>query len=135
LATDKVLQLLQHGSLDASATVSTVRSLFHEILIFFAATYSAQFGMSPGPPLHDPLAVFAVLAPQLFEDLQGERFAVHVVCAGDDCGEPRPGQCGRTVVRRLAKGEAGVRIPREVDVATFWECLNRALKSAENASV
>jgi uridine nucleosidase len=97
--------------------------------------------MYAGPPLHDPLAVFAVLAPQLFEDLDGERFAVHVVCGGDDSvgaatGEERPsraGQCGRTVVRLLDKGESGVRIPREVDVATFWECLNTALKSAEDA--
>jgi uridine nucleosidase len=117
-----------------------VRTLFHEILTFFASTYSSQFGMYAGPPLHDPLAVFAVLAPRLFEDLDGERFSVQVVCGGDDecvgsiTGEQRSsraGQCGRTVVRLLDKGESGVRIPREVDVATFWECLNMALKSAE----
>jgi uridine nucleosidase len=143
LATREVLQLLQHGSLDVEprAGVSTVRTLFHEILTFFAATYSSQFGMYAGPPLHDPLAVFAVFAPQMFEDQGGERFAVHVVCGADDCAwaaageEPksRAGECGRTVVALLGKDEPGVRIPREVDVAAFWTCLNMALTSAEEA--
>jgi uridine nucleosidase len=103
--------------------------------------------MSSGPPLHDPLAVFAVFAPHLFEDLKGERFSIHVVrdrgnSITDHRGAIPPeqqsdrlGQCGRTVVRLLDNGEKGVRIPRGVEIATFWECLNVALKSAEASRV
>ncbi|KAH6619630.1 uridine nucleosidase-like protein [Chaetomium sp. MPI-SDFR-AT-0129] len=38
-----------------------LRTMLVELLMFFARTYSEVFGITGGPPLHDPLAVAAVL--------------------------------------------------------------------------
>ena len=91
----------------------------------------------PSPPLHDPVAVAAVLAPDMFDDGDGERFSVYVVREGDDtfADHRRHGenirQCGRTIVKMLDKGKAGVRIPRSLDVAKFWHLIDIALSAAE----
>jgi uridine nucleosidase len=90
--------------------------------------------MHKGPPLHDPLAVAAILAPDMFNDQDGERFHVSVVRTGEEevVGQMRRqggevGQCGRTIVKLLKKGEQGVRIPRGLEVDVFWNLLNMAL--------
>lgn len=96
--------------------------------------------MTSGPPLHDPLAVAAVLAPALFNDAGGERFEVHVVHEGDSnvmggqrhAGEAA-GQCGRTVAKMLERGCAGVRIPRTVEEGVFWHLVNMGLSVADVA--
>jgi uridine nucleosidase len=95
----------------------------------------------PSPPLHDPLAVAAALYPALFDDNDGERYAVHVVRDGDDAVVPRSqrsaesvGQCGRTVARMVGKvrnGVEGVRIPRTLRVEVFWWLVEFALEEAE----
>ncbi|KAI9745244.1 MAG: Uridine nucleosidase 1 [Claussenomyces sp. TS43310] len=78
LATPQVQQLLLHGphtnnaatslpndstSNDAKSIVpsSRLRTLLVELLTFFATTYATIFGITAGPPLHDPLAVAAIL--------------------------------------------------------------------------
>ncbi|KAI9837954.1 MAG: hypothetical protein M1819_006108 [Sarea resinae] len=40
---------------------STLRRLLHDLLTFFSATYADVFGLTAGPPLHDPLAVAAII--------------------------------------------------------------------------
>lgn len=140
-----MLHLLKYGTLPDQPKrdiTSTPRLLFHEIITFFAATYAREFGMHAGPPLHDPLAVAAILCPSLFDDHGGERFEVTVVRAGEDevAGEMRRkggdvGQCGRTIVKLLKNGQAGVRIPRGLGVHVFWHVLNAALGSVDNAPV
>jgi uridine nucleosidase len=93
----------------------------------------------PSPPLHDPVAVFAALAPTLFNDNDGERFEIHVVCTGDEenlTGSNRGdnvGQCGRTIAKLVKKGNTGVRVPRTLDVASFWHLIELGLVSAENS--
>jgi uridine nucleosidase len=133
----EVLNLIRHGEQNHDQSSSnTVRELFYEIMTFFASTYDKQFGMSIGPPLHDPLAVAAVFTPELFDDLGGERFSVYVVREGDDSIEDHTrhrkniGQCGRTIARLLKKGEEGVRIPRTLNVEAFWLLINNALQNA-----
>lgn len=71
------------GSTGDSSQVSTVRRLFVEILTFFAKTYADVFGLTEGPPTHDPLAVAAIFAPDLFHDNGGERYSIEVVTEGD----------------------------------------------------
>lgn len=112
---------------------SEVRVLFNEILTFFARTYADVFGLVAGPPLHDPLAVAATFAPQLFDDKGGERFSVSVVIDGDHGSDEhlrRGGsQCGRTVAVKLPAGQPGVRIPRALDSIVLWRMLDLCLHS------
>ncbi|KAI9692106.1 MAG: Uridine nucleosidase 1 [Bathelium mastoideum] len=128
------------SSRSTSPSYSHIRPLFHEILTFFSRTYASIFGLTAGPPLHDPLAVAAVFAPALFDDRGGERWVVDVV--RDDAiqagGEGEGGeekksvsQSGRTVVRKVESGGEGVRIPRGVDVEAFWEIVDLCLGRAE----
>ena len=103
--------------------------------MFFATTYAEVFGLVDGPPLHDPLAVAACFAPDLFADNRGERFAVSVVTEGyHGSGElVRDGssQCGRTVAEKLCSGQSGVRIPRMLDESTLWAILDNCLASVD----
>ncbi len=51
-----------------------------QLLLFFAATYRRVFKFEH-PPLHDPVAVAYVIAPQLFEVRGvGCGAGVHVTC-------------------------------------------------------
>ncbi|KAL7900020.1 Inosine/uridine-preferring nucleoside hydrolase domain-containing protein [Trichoderma sp. TUCIM 5745] len=146
LAAEKVRDLLLYGK-DGEKTgtgKTTLRTMLVELLYFFAKTYSDVFGITAGPPLHDPLALAAVLTGTpdeiIFYDWdeaksQGpkhdERFEVTVITEGT-AEEAQRGekQTGRTIANVLPAGEAGVRIPRGVDVDQFWkvieECIERA---------
>ncbi|GAB7357991.1 hypothetical protein MBLNU230_g0158t1 [Neophaeotheca triangularis] len=139
LATPAVQQLLLRGpkanlSFDQP---SEVRRLFMEILTFFAGTYASVFGITAGPPLHDPLAVFAAIAPGLLDDSGGERYNVDVVLEGEhgSSAHVRSGvsQCGRTIATRLSHGLPGVRIPRALQTEELWAIIEKCLASAEDA--
>jgi uridine nucleosidase len=138
LGNEEVLKLLRYGpqaDMAPLSSPSTVRQLFLEIISYFAATYEMKFAMTDGPPLHDPVAVAAVFAPEMFDDLDGERFEICVVRGGDDNAldqrrsTGRGGECGRTVLKLLAKGAAGVRVPRTLNVGEFWHLIDLALQS------
>jgi len=155
LATKEVQELLLYGpnagfsgsDMDRG-TPSTLRVMLVELLLFFASTYAEVFGITAGPPLHDPLAV-AVIFDGIkgfevpFYDYEegdegrGERWSVEVLTEGT-IGEAIKGetQTGRTLVQLLEKGKEGVKIPRSLDVKRFWylleECLARA--DATNSS-
>ncbi|KAL8935342.1 MAG: hypothetical protein Q9216_005472 [Gyalolechia sp. 2 TL-2023] len=135
LATPAVQEKLLYGtSKRGEKGASTLRRMLYGLLDFFAHTYADEFGLSEGPPLHDPIAVAVVLfdvgAEHLaFDDGGGERFSVDVVTNGSHSGQDiERGQVGRTCVRET-KG-ASVRIPRGLEVGRFWdmveECLQRA---------
>ncbi|KAM0255022.1 hypothetical protein ACHAQJ_006170 [Trichoderma viride] len=142
LATPDVIQYLRFGYDHSNGgeknidQISTIRQLFVEIVSSFAKSYADLYGLS-GPPLHDPLAVAVCFAPALFDDNSGERFAVHIVIDGhhpnsmEDCAAEHISQCGRTVVKLLPEGSAGVRIPRTLDVALMWRVIDLCLKNAE----
>ena len=136
-----------------------------DLLTFFAHTYRDVFGISAGPPLHDPLAVAAVLGDDEVEFYdydprpatplppgpaavdadpeQGgarrhrpsERYALRVVTEGSHAqalaGEA---QTGRTLATLLPAGEPGVRIPRGLDIPTFWHQLERCVARADAAN-
>lgn len=116
---------------------SNLRRLFHEILVFFAHTYSEVFGLTSGPPLHDPIAVAVLLnnlgETPLFDDHGGERWHVHVVTDGlhSEKDEER-GQLGRTVITKAEEG--GVHIPRGMDVGLFWELVEICMGRAQEAT-
>ena len=112
------------------------RPLFHDLLVFFAQTYRDVFGLTAGPPLHDPIAVAVLLetvqgADLKFDDHGVERWIVDVVTDGrhSDLDTER-GQLGRTVVTKSDAG--GVRIPRGMDVERFWNILDDCIERAED---
>lgn len=148
LATRGVQNLLLHGKVDKMdnlrtvAKPSTLRTMFVELLNFFGHTYATVFGITEGPPLHDPLAVAAILesVPEYeipFYDYapgqneRRERYEVAIVTEGTHeqalGGET---ETGRTIVKLLERGEGGIKIPRGLNVQKFWttleECLQRA---------
>lgn len=88
----------------------------------------------------------ATFAPDLFVDNGGERFAVRVVTDGEHRADPAlnladaeaVGQLGRTLITEVVAEEEGrregVRIPRTLDVARFWDLIDQALAAAEKVS-
>ena len=124
-------------SLDRKEGLSIVRRLFREILNFFSDTYHALFDIGDGPPLHDPLAVWAALYPHHLYDSGAdctvkERWHVRVIKEGAryDADADPLNRLGQTVAEKASKG--GIRIPRAVDKDEFWKAINQALKVAEN---
>lgn len=67
-----------------------------------------------------------------------EHFAVSVVTEGthDEATSMQASggpQTGRTLVEKLPKDRAGVRVPRGMDVARFWTVLEECLSRADEA--
>lgn len=106
---------------------------------------SDVFGITAGPPLHDPIAVAAVLigtvdeipfsewdATRSAHPSHNERFHVTVVTEGS-YEEAKAGakETGRTVAKPLPAGHQGVRIPRSVDVDKFWQVMEECIQRAD----
>ena len=154
LATAEVQDLLLHGpgatapaaSTTAGIGKTTLRTMLVQLLNFFADTYSKVFGIKAGPPLHDPIAVAAVLtglATEIpFYDYKPtdagktpERFAVKVVTDGTTPDAlAGKGETGRTVAQLLEPGQAGVRIPRGLDIPLFWKVIEECTTRADAAN-
>jgi uridine nucleosidase len=158
LATKEVQNLLLHGgsleeadTLDKFGKPSTLRKMLVELVNFFAHSYATVFGITEGPPLHDPLAVAAILDGITGQEIpfydyepghkgRKERYEVSIVTEGTHeqalKGET---QTGRTIVKLLEKGEGGIKIPRGLNVQRFWtvieQCLGRADEKNRNDAV
>ncbi len=149
LATKEVQNILLNGrnleGTDEGGTAekpSTLRTMFVELLNFFGHTYATVFGITEGPPLHDPLAVAAILDGiseyeiPFYDYLSGqngrkERYEVSIITEGThEQALEGTSQTGRTIAKLLEKGEGGIKIPRGLNVQRFWtvleECLQRA---------
>jgi uridine nucleosidase len=139
LATKEVQALLLEGKFGQEK--SMLRTMLVELLTFFAQTYADVFGITLGPPLHDPLAVAAVLDGVAGEEIpfydfeagkegRRERFEVKVVTDGTHEDAASGAETGRTLAKLLPAGQEGVKIPRGLDTKSFWsvleDCLGRA---------
>ncbi|KAK0729145.1 Inosine/uridine-preferring nucleoside hydrolase domain-containing protein [Apiosordaria backusii] len=162
LTTKEVQDLILYGpeglqpGMEEGKGKTKLRQMLVELLLFFAKTYSDVFGITEGPPLHDPLAVAAVLSgledgtghriPFYEHDpavgtgiaTQGERYEVSVVTEGTYEDAQRGGaRTGQITARLLPRGQEGVRIPRGLDLDVFWgvleECITRADEANERA--
>lgn len=109
---------------------SRMRRMFNELLLFFTHTYGHVFGLNEGPPLHDPLAVAALLmkhpddnAKIAFDDRGSERWDVSVVLEG--------AELGRT---KVVPSEKGVIIPRSLALDRFWIALDQCMASADRST-
>ncbi|SLM35562.1 uridine nucleosidase [Lasallia pustulata] len=141
LADTSVQQQLLQGPSHTSPPVglptasSRLRKMLHDLLMFFAHTYASVFGITTGPPLHDPIAVAVLLEAKFgattFDDGGGERWLVNVVTEGihSDRDDER-GQLGRTIIEAIGNGGEGVRIPRGLNVKRFWDVLEHCVSRA-----
>jgi len=121
-----VQDMLLNGKNNRGGQPTRVRRMYNELLMFFAETYHNVFGLSEGPPLHDPLAVAVLLwdFPEdisriMFDDRGGERWDINIITEGE--------QVGRTVA---VPAKEGCVIPRSLDLEKFWhvleDCMDRA---------
>ena len=129
-ATKDIQDLLLHGRDNHPAEPTRLRRMYNELLMFFASTYANVFGVKEGPPLHDPIAVAALLAdhpdPSVrieIDDGGGERWDVDVVLEGQELG--------RTVAK---PSETGTIIPRSLDIRKFWTELEKCMGRADEAT-
>lgn len=123
-----------------------MRQILHALLIFFEATYEKAFGLTAGPPLHDPLAVAVVMSslnPILakqhatqalkFDDKGGERFALSIVTDGRHGKDVSvTGQLGRSIAAPVVG--PGVAIPRGVDLEAFWDMILQCVQLADDCT-
>lgn len=126
----EVQELLLHGPNGKIRSPTRLRRMFNELLMFFASTYADVFGLKEGPPLHDPLAVAALLADHPdssvkieFDDGGGEKWNVDVVLEGQELG--------RTVAKLSPKGSM---VPRSLDLQRFWTSLEECMARADEAT-
>ena len=99
-------------------SLGEVGGVISGFLEFFAGTYEGVFGFD-APPLHDPVAVAAVLRPDL---LQTRRMRVDVECEGDlTRGETVCDFYG--VTGKPPNAEVGVELDREGFFELLYECL------------
>jgi inosine-uridine nucleoside N-ribohydrolase len=102
------------------------RALADELLMFFGETYKKVFGFEH-PPLHDPCAVFAAIAPE--KCYKTEKMRVDVECAGALTA-------GTTVVdwwRQFPEKPLNVDVVVDMDVPAFWEAMCVAVDNASAA--
>lgn len=104
------------------------------------------FGLKDGPPLHDPLAVAAILTgtpheipfydfPEGADPSTRERFAIKVVTEGHLDDAKKGSQIGRTIATLQPPGVPGVRIARGLDVAKFWDVVEDCIQAADEANL
>jgi len=122
-ANKEAQEMVLHGTFARRTRPTKVRQMYYDLLMFFAKSYAEVFGLTEGPPLHDPLAVAVVLhnhkigkALIEFYDNGCERWDVEVELAGE--------QMGRT---KVTAAEQGIMIPRSLDLGKFWKVLNECL--------
>lgn len=146
LASQAVQTRILHGSNDPTKPPTILRQILHALLTFFATTYETVFGLSTGPPLHDPLAVAVILStlnPAFtkarpgqalkFDDKGGERFAVSIVTDGRHGRDvSTTGQLGRSLAAPVQG--PGVAIPRGVDLPAFWDMILQCVQLADDCN-
>jgi uridine nucleosidase len=111
---------------DRSSRLMSFPVLLEELLFFFHSTYRDVFHFHTGPPLHDPCAIFYVLAPDAFTTTH---WRVDVDTTSPLCK-------GTTVVDiwRQSALKPNVVVCQEMDVDRFWDAMLKALQRATDVS-
>ena len=89
--------------------------MLHSLLSFFAHTYATVFGITQGPPLHDPLAVAVILDVLGVEEF-GFSDTSHSLDAPDSSDSSNPSESSGS--SGSSESGAGVHVRYEVQVIT-----------------
>jgi purine nucleosidase len=93
--------------------------VLHALMTFFQGTYAREFNM-PDPPLHDPLALATVLAPELFS-FKKRRVDVETSASSLCVGRTSVDLFGRS------KKPANVFVADTCDIPAFWRLFCAAI--------
>ncbi|EWC48522.1 hypothetical protein DRE_07717 [Drechslerella stenobrocha 248] len=146
---------LTHTVLATAAVRSTLltptptlfRTMLHDLLMFFAGTYARVFGMTTGPPLHDPVAVAALLYEDGSDPALGfewEECSIEIILQGEQLGKtvmwpvgaaPDNAHDGKKVIGEVV-GESGVRVKvgKKVNADEFWRVMLAAVDVSDGVS-
>ncbi|KAK6356952.1 Uridine nucleosidase 1 [Orbilia javanica] len=126
------------------STPSTFRTMLYELLMFFSETYIQVFGMTEGPPLHDPVAVAALMDESFGMEFEFEETGVKIICNGEDMGRTVKVAEGEGVNEHEGKqvlgdgglgvGEVKVKVGKKLNVAKFWEVVMDVVERADKVS-
>lgn len=116
---------------------TNLRRMLLELLNFFAATYERVFGLKEGPPLHDPIAVAAVIPTEQIR-YDWEEVGIKVICEeGEHLGQTvklvpnsedlRENELGHSGIEKHVK----VKVPKKVEVPAFWNVMLEAVEKAD----
>lgn len=133
--------------------------MLHDLLTYFAETYARVFGIGAGPPLHDPLAVAAILPDSTTHlGFEWKETTVDVVVSGTKLGMTVMGEADverHKLEEGLAQGldhvttthssnndaeeEAGVgktvvNVGVKCNVDAFWNTLMAAVEKGDATS-
>lgn len=122
IATESIQsQILSHDS--------KLRRLFYEIVMQFAANYKKNKGFLNGPPVHDPLAVLALLPLYQYKndlEFKFDRYDLKVIVEkGSDYGR---------VFLDKEDNETGLFIGTDLNVEVFWNIILAALEKADSVA-
>jgi inosine-uridine nucleoside N-ribohydrolase len=96
-----------------------LNEILQALLLFFASTYAREFAM-PDPPLHDPLAIAAVLAPAIFKFTK-RRVDVETNTSSHCVGRTSIDMFGRS------KSPANVFVCDSANIDEFWRLMCAAI--------
>lgn len=107
--------------------LSPLRAALRGVLLFFADSYASTFGFRDGPPLHDPLAVFAATRSTT---ITKTRVRVDVETASPLCS-------GQTIIdwRAQTGRPPNAWVVTGADFDEFWAEVARAIDAADRAGV
>lgn len=109
-----------------------VRRMLYELLLFFAHTYESAFGdeFKLGPPVHDPLAVAALIpsfvapifpnVPDL--NMAVSRYKLNVILDGEKVGQ---------TVKVAEDNEYGVQVVEDMNINNFWQIVLESLNNLD----
>ena len=101
---------------------SRLRRLMHGLLTAYSDAYAKVYGMTDGPPVHDPLTIFYVLHPEAFKTV-----FVHVTVQHGGKSD------GMTICDMHKRTDAlpNVHVSMDVDVDSFWISMLKAIEDAD----
>jgi uridine nucleosidase len=131
IATNEFLEKIRHS--DSSTQLDQqLRQLLYELLTFFASTYKSQFGFETGPPIHDPLAVIALL--EFYKDLQFSEPVpdIDLDYTRNDIEVTIDGQ--KRGMLSATRDETGVAVATSMNLPAFWQLILQAINNCESTA-